>query len=84
MELRIKDGYCYQVMDRLLEVTTDSTTDMLVKLADSKGFVEISKEHAFERGFCELANWSMPEHDRLYIIDDFILVCLPKDGGPYA
>ena len=84
MELRIKDGYCYQVMDRLLDVTTTSTANMLVKMANSKGFVEISREDAFERGFCELANWSMPEYDRLYIIDDFILVCLPKDGGPYA
>lgn len=84
MELRIKDGYCYQVMDKLLEVATSSTANLLVKLADSKGFVEISREDAFERGFCELANWSMPEQDRLYIIDGFILVCLPKDGGSYA
>jgi len=84
MELKIKDGYCYQVMDRLLDVTTASTANMLVKLAASKGFAEISKEDAFERGFCELSNWSMQEHDRLYIIDDFILVCLPKDGGSYV
>ena len=84
MELRIKDGYSYQVMDKLLEVATSSTANMLVKLADSKGFVEISREDAYERGFCKLANWSMPEQDRLYIIDGFILVCLPKDGGPYA
>lgn len=84
MELGIKDGYCYQVVDRLLEVTTTSTANMLVKLADSKGFVEISKEDAYELGFCELSNWSMPKHDRLYLIDDFILVCLPKNGGPYA
>ena len=55
-----------------------------MKLASSKGAVEVSKEDALDRGFEELANWAMPEHDRLYIIDDFILVCMPKDGGPYA
>ena len=84
MELRIKEGYCYQVIDRLLDVTTPSTASMLIKLASSKGAVEISQEDAIERGFDELANWSMPEHDLLYVIDDYILVCIPKDGGPYA
>ena len=84
MELRIKEGYCYQVIDRLLDVTTPSTAIMLIKLASSKGAVEISQEDAIERGFDELANWSMPEHDLLYVIDDYILVCIPKNGGPYA
>lgn len=84
MELRIKEGYCYQVIDRLLDVTTPSTASMLIKLASSKGAVEISQEDAIERGFDELANWSMPEHDLLYVIDDYILVCIPKNGGPYA
>ena len=84
MELRIKKGYCYQVINRLLDVTTPSTARMLMKLALSKGAVEVSQNDALDRGFEELANWSIPEHDRLYIIDDFILVCLPKDGGPYA
>ena len=84
MELRIEEGYCYQVIDRLLDVTTPSTANMLKKLASTKGTVEISKEDALERGFDELANWSMPEHDKLFVIDDFILVCLPKGGGAYA
>ena len=84
MELRIKERYCYQVINHLLEVTTPATARMLMRMASSKGAVEVSQDEALERGFEELANWSMPEHDRLYIIDDFILVCLPKDGGPYA
>lgn len=78
MELKIKEGYCYQVIDRLLDVATPSTASMLMKLASTKGAIEISKENALERGFNELANWSMPEYDQLFIIDDFILVCLPK------
>lgn len=84
MDLKIGEGYCYQVIDRLLDVTTPSTAKMLKKLASSRGAVEISKEDAIVRGFGELANWSMPEHDLLYFIDDYILVCIPKNGGPYA
>lgn len=84
MNIRIEEGYCYQVIDRLLEVTTPFTANMLRKLASAKGAFEISKEEAMERGFDELANWSIPEHDKLFVIDDFILVCLPKGGGAYA
>ena len=84
MILKIEEGYCYQVIDRLLNVATPSTAIMLKKLALSKGTIEISKEDAIERGFDELANWSMPEHDQLYVVDDYILVCIPKHGGPYA
>lgn len=84
MELVIKKGYCYQVINYLLNVTSPSTASMLMKLASKKGAVEISKEDAMDRGFEELANWSMPDYDRLYLISDFILICLPQKGGAYA
>lgn len=84
MGIGIGKGYCYQVIDRLLDVTTPTTAKMLKKLASTKSVVEISKEDTIERGFVELANWSMPEHDLLYVIDDYILVCIPQNGGPYA
>ena len=84
MDLRIEKGYCYQAINHLLEVTTPSTVRMLMNLASSTGAVEVSQDEALDRGFEELANWSMPEHDRLYIIDDSILVCLPQNGGAYA
>lgn len=84
MELRIEEGYCYQVIDRLLDVTTLSTANMLMRLSSTKGAIEVSKEDAIVRGFDELANWSMPKHDKLFVIDDFILVCLPKSGSAYA
>jgi hypothetical protein len=83
MELKIEKGYCYQVLNRLLEVTTSTSANMLRKMASNKVVFEISKEDALERGFDELANWSIPEYDRLYLIDDNILVCLPKEGGAY-
>ena len=84
MELRIQEGYCYQVKDRLLDVTTPSTANMLRKLTATKGAIEISNGDASERGFDELANWTMPEHDKLFVIDDFILVCFPKGESAYA
>ena len=84
MELRINEGYCYQIIDRLLDVTTPSTARMLKKLASTRGAVEISKEDAIEKGFEELGNWAIPELAQLYVIDNYILVCIPKDGGPYA
>ena len=72
------------LIDSLLEVTTPTTAGMLEKLISSKGVIEVSRADAFKRGFEELADWSIPENDRLYVIGDFILICLPKDGGPYA
>ena len=84
MELIISEGYCYQTIDGIFEVTTPSTASMLENLISSKGAIEVSKDDAFELGFEELADWSIKENDRLYVIDDFILICLPKEGGPYA
>lgn len=80
MDIRIIEGYCYQVINRMLDVTTPSTARMLMKLSLSKGAVEVSQANAKEKGFEELANWAMPEYDRLYLIDNFILVCLPKES----
>ena len=84
MNLRIEKGYCYQVVNNLMDVTTSASARMLMKLALSKGAIEVSHEYAQDRGFEELVNWSISEHDKLYLIDDFILVCLPKGGGNYA
>lgn len=80
MVLRIEEGYCYQIINKLLDVTTPYKASMLMKLAFSKGAVEVNQDYAMENGFEELANWSIPGHDKLYIIDNFILVCLPKES----
>ena len=84
MELRIEEGYCYQIINRMLDVTTPTTADFLKKLAITRGAIEIKKDEAVDRGFEELANWSMPEHDRLFVIDNFILICIPKVGNCYV
>ena len=69
MELRIEEGYCYQIINKMLDVTTPTAADFLKKLAITRGSIEIKKDEAIDRGFIELANWSMPEHDRLFVID---------------
>ena len=84
MELRIEEGYCYQIINRMLDVTTPTTADFLKKLAITRGSIEIKKDEAVDRGFEELANWSMPEHDRLFVIDNYILICIPKVGNCYV
>lgn len=84
MELRIEEGYCYQIINRMLDVTTPTTADFLKKLSITRGSIEIKKDEAIDRGFEELANWSMPEHDRLFVIDNFILICIPKVGNCYV
>lgn len=84
MEWSIIEGYCYQVINNLLDVTTPSSARILIKLASSRGAVEVCQDDVQNRGFDEIGHWSVPEHDMLYIIDGFILVCMPKNGGTYA
>lgn len=84
MELRIEEGYCYQIINKMLDVTTPTAADFFKKLAITRGSIEIQKDEAIDRGFEKLANWSMPEHDRLFVIDNFILICIPKVGNCYV
>lgn len=45
---------------------------------------QIDLEEALDMGIEELVNWSIPETDLLVLIGGDYLVCLPKDGSPYA
>lgn len=78
MELIIEEGYCYQVLNKMLDIVTPTSAIILRDLASTKGVIEISKEEALKRGFTELANWSMPEQDCLFVINNDILICIPK------
>lgn len=84
MNQTIKEGYCYQLLDGLLNVTTPISARKLNNLASRKGAVKVSKEDAIKRGFDELANWSVHEHDELFVIDNYILLCIPKNGSLYV
>ena len=84
MELRIEEGYCYQIINKMLDVTTPTAADFFKKLAITRGYIEIPKDEAIDRGFEDLANWSLPEYDRLFVIDNFILVCIPPKADIYV
>ena len=81
MNITINEGYCYQVINRLLDVTSRRKADMLMKMAQSKSVEELDSQEASRRGFDELAEWAVPETDMLYLIDDYILVCIPNRKG---
>lgn len=79
MEFAIKKGYCYQVINNLIDVASPFTASMPIKQSP-KGDVEISKNEALYKGYQELAYWSMPDHKRLCLINNLILVCSSQIG----
>jgi len=84
MNLKIEEGYCYQVVNQLMNVTSAATANALMKMAYSKNVRAVDYHEASDMGFEELAEWAIPEKDMLYLIDDYILVCLPKGGEKTA
>ena len=80
MILKIGEGYCYQVINSLMNVTTLATANALMKIAYSKNVRAVDSHEASGMGFEELAEWAIPEKDILYLIDGYILVCMPKGG----
>ena len=80
MILKIEEGYCYQVINSLMNITTTATANALMKMAYGKNVRAVDCHEANDMGFEELAEWAIPEKDMLYLIDDYILVCLPKGG----
>ena len=67
-------GTPYQYIDGLFESSEQQATDLLQLWADTGGFREITSDEAVDLGFGELAEWSQPEADALFLIDDVVLV----------
>ena len=80
MKLQISEGNPYQYIDGLFEVANEQSANLLQLWADTKGFYEVSQDEARGMGFSELAEWSKPESDLLYCIDDVVLICLNKNS----
>ena len=80
MRLQISEGNPYQYIDGLYEVANELSANLLQLWADTKGFCEVSHDEACGMGFSELAEWSKPETDLLYCIDDVVCICLNKDS----
>lgn len=74
MRLQIEMGTPYQFIDGLFESTEQQATDLLQLWADTGRFREVSCEEAMNLGFDELAKWSQPDCDALFLIDDVVLV----------
>ncbi len=84
MEIGIGEGYCYQVINHILEVTTKRTASVLMSLSEKRCTRIISQEEAFNQGYDELAGWVMPSMgDVLVCINDAILVCVKTEDIKY-
>lgn len=74
MRLQIEMGTPYQYVDGLFESSEQQATDLLQLWADTGRFREVSCDEAEDLGFGELAEWSQPDADALFLIDDVVLV----------
>ena len=74
MKLNITEGYTYQRIDGLVEVTDKALSESLMCQAVNSRCEVITKDKAISMGFDEIANWSTPE-DKLVFIDNSILLC---------
>jgi len=82
--LTIPTGGMYQEWMGLIDLVEEDTAIKLETIAAQKGWRIVFPKEAIDMGFEELVNWSRPETDALVLVGDDYLVCLPKDGGPYA
>ena len=69
----------YQEWECLMDLVEEDIANKLERLANTKGWRKVQINEAKEKGFCELAEWSVPETDVLVMIDDDFLVCLHED-----
>jgi len=82
--LTIPTGGMYQEWMGLIDLVEEDTAIKLETIAAQKGWRIVFPKEAIDMGFEELVNWSRQETDALVLVGDDYLVCLPKDGGPYA
>lgn len=77
-ELKIPKGGMYQEWMCLIDLIEEKTANQLETLAVKNGWCEIEPNEALDMGFEELVGWSRPDMDKLVLIGDEYLVCLPK------
>ena len=80
MRLQIEMGTPYQYVDGLFESSEQQATDLLQLWADTGRFREVSRDEAEDLGFGELAEWSQPDADALFLIDDVVMVALNRQS----
>jgi hypothetical protein len=77
-KLRIPAGGMFQEWNCLIDLHEYEKAEKLESLASSNGWREITACDAESMGFCELAEWSIPQTDVLILVDNTFLVCIPK------
>ncbi len=82
--LTIPTGGMFQEWMSLIDLVEEDTAKKLKEIAAKEGWREVLPNEAIDMGFEELVSWSQPEVDILVLVGDDYLVCLPKNGGPYA
>ena len=68
MEIRIGEGYCYQVINHLPEVTSKRTASVLMRLSERRCTRIISQEEALDQGYDELVGCAIPSKNDMYVI----------------
>ena len=76
--LTIPSGGMFQEWMNLIDLVEEDTAKKLESLALKNGWREIQPKEALDMGFEELVNWSRPDTDKLVLIGNEHLVCLPK------
>lgn len=80
MRIQIGEGYCYQQINSLVNVTNYQTSKSLMRLAEIKGAKVVSHEEVVKLGFEEIAEWSINKNDVLVSINDELIVCITSNN----
>ena len=76
--LTIPSGGMFQEWMNLIDLVEEDTAKKLESMALENGWREIQPKEALDMGFEELVDWSRPDTDKLVLIGNEYLVCLPK------
>lgn len=79
MYFKIKEGYCSQVVNGLLNVTSETGANALMKTACSVMVKEENYHEACYMSFEGESVWGIQEINVLCLLNYFKLVCLPKE-----
>lgn len=76
--LTIPSGGMFQEWMSLIDLIEEDTSKKFEALAVKEGWREVQPKEAMDMGFEELVDWSRPDTDKLVLIGNEYLVCLPK------
>ncbi len=78
MKFQIERGTPYQIINSLFESANQQTADLLQIWADLGECRIVSRDESIDLGFEELGNWSNPQTDVLFLLDDSVLIAINR------